>query len=79
MIDNSVSHPHSCATLDQRVMSAIVALGYSQHNQLRCECTGSTIRLSGKVSTFYLSQLAQTVALNVPGVQRVVNKIAVAK
>jgi len=52
-------------------------LGYQQLNGIKCEVEGSVLTLSGQLKSFYLKQIAQTVAVNIPGVSSVENLIEV--
>ncbi len=48
--------------------------------RLRClsiEQRGKSLRLSGRLPTFYLKQLVQETLRHVPGVQRIYNEISV--
>ena len=52
-------------------------LGYQQLNNIECEVDGGVLILSGKLKSFYLKQIAQTVAMKIPGVESVQNRIEV--
>ena len=52
-------------------------LGYQQLNGVHCEVEGNVLILSGNLKSFYLKQIAQTVAVNIPGVASVRNLIEV--
>jgi len=52
-------------------------LGYPQLKEIQCEADGDVMILSGVLKSFYLKQIAQTVAINVPGVSSVRNLIEV--
>ena len=53
------------------------AAGYRVLRQIECEYSGGVLVLRGSVPTFYLKQIAQSVLLNNPIVERVVNLIDV--
>ncbi|QDT32364.1 BON domain-containing protein [Thalassoglobus polymorphus] len=75
---NAISHETSTSKdLVRRVCRAITELGYPEHSSVKCESDGSTVTLNGKLSSFYLLQIAQAIAMEVPGVRTVVNKIEV--
>ncbi len=75
---NAISHETVTGQdLVRRVCHAITELGYPEHSSVRCESDGSTVTLKGKLSSFYLLQIAQVIAMEVPGVRAVVNKIEV--
>jgi osmotically-inducible protein OsmY len=62
------------------VRQAESGLRQSTHSELRrvrCEFHEGALVLRGRVSSFYLKQLAQTLAAATPGVQEVVNRIEV--
>ena len=46
---------------------------------VRCEFADGTLTLSGRVPSFYLKQIAQTLGHKVDGVERIVNLIDVAQ
>lgn len=46
--------------------------------EIQCECHEARLVLAGRVHSYYLKQVAQTLALGVPGVDQVVNRIEVA-
>lgn len=53
--------------------------GYLALREISCEATNSRVVLRGRVSTFYLKQVAQARAGDVEGVRLVVNRIEVRK
>ena len=61
----------------RRVMNSLQGLGYPQLASVKCEAKDSTVVLKGELGTFFLSQIAQTIAARVPGVRHVVNKLSV--
>lgn len=63
--------------LRHRVKAAYLALGYPQLTNVDCEIDGSTTHLTGSLGSFHLKQLAQAIAIKVPGVLKVDNKIEV--
>lgn len=63
--------------LGRRVYNAIQCLGYTQLAEINCAAIGSKIILRGVVSSFYLKQVAQTIAVKIPGVHGVENRIVV--
>jgi hypothetical protein len=54
-----------------------VATGNFELQQLECELSDDTLTLHGRVSSFYLKQLAQEAVRELPGVHRVVNNLEV--
>ena len=63
--------------LVERVKATFAGLGYPQLANVACDAQGSTIYFTGVLNSFYLKQIAQTLAIKVPGVRRVVNNIEV--
>lgn len=52
-------------------------LGYAQLNNIHCIVEGDELVLTGELDSFYLKQVAQAVALKLPGVRNVINEIVV--
>jgi osmotically-inducible protein OsmY len=50
---------------------------YREVRMVECEFHQGSLRLKGKLATFYFKQLAQTAVAGVHGVDRVVNEIEV--
>lgn len=72
----------SSQTLDGRepeaaIQEALSLTGYGELRRLQVECSADAVTLSGRVPTYYLKQLAQCVAQDVPGIGRVHNEIHV--
>ena len=53
------------------------ASSYSELRSLRCDFHEGVLTLRGRVSSFYATQLAQSLAARVPRVEEVVNRIEV--
>jgi osmotically-inducible protein OsmY len=52
--------------------------GYTAlRDNLSCDCRDGVLTLVGHLPSFFLAQVAQSVALRAPGVQQVVNRIRV--
>jgi len=51
--------------------------GYSDLRRLRCECHDGVISIRGRLPSFFLKQMAQTVVARLTGVRRVNNQIKV--
>lgn len=64
-------------SIESRVARSLGRLGYQQLSDICCEANGSTIVLKGQLGSFYLAQMAQTIAAKVPGVRRVVNQVKI--
>ena len=52
-------------------------LGYAQLKAVRCEMSGDEMILRGQLDSFYLKQVAQSIAIKIPGVRCVRNEIQV--
>lgn len=61
-----------------RVKTSLLQLGYPQMAGITCEAQGSTVFLKGELGSYYLAQVAQSIAKKVPGVRNVVNRLQVA-
>ena len=64
-------------SLEAKVRISFEQLGYPQLNAVRCSFDGGVLRLSGTLNSFYLKQVAQSVAVRTPGVRSVENQIQV--
>lgn len=53
--------------------------GYSILSQVRCECHGGVLRLSGSLPSHYLKQVALARVAGVEGVRAIVNEIEVVR
>jgi osmotically-inducible protein OsmY len=60
-----------------RVAGSLHASGHSALRKVKVSATARTITLQGNVPSYYLKQLAQTVAKRVDGVATVVNDTVV--
>lgn len=68
---------HSAREVENRVIAAFRGLGYLQLACIDCHVADGTAYLRGEISSFYLKQIAQSVALNIRGVHQVKNQIQV--
>lgn len=59
------------------IQSALSQTGYGELRRLQVECSPDAVTISGRVPTYYLKQLAQSVIQDVPGISRVRNEIHV--
>lgn len=64
-------------SLEDRVRDSFGQLGYPQLNAVVCTAEGDLMRLTGELNSFYLKQVAQSVAVKTPGVRSVENEIVV--
>ena len=63
--------------IENRIRNSFSKLGYSQLNAVKCTARGDQLLLTGELDSFYLKQVAQSVAIKVPGVRNVQNDIRV--
>ena len=74
------SHAHDTnagADPGRRVRNALLGLRYHECSDLLCEANGATVTIKGNLPSYHLKQMAQIIAMNVPGVRNVVNEITV--
>ena len=64
-------------TIAQLTRRAFEQLGYQQLSLVECLEEDGLLVLRGRLNSFYLKQVAQSVAVKVPGVQTVRNEIEV--
>jgi len=64
-------------TLSSQVKKAFELTGYQDLRDVACQSDGSTVILNGHVRSFYMKQTAQQVAMGIPGVRQVFNRVAV--
>ena len=64
-------------SLEDRVRISFEQLGYPQLSAVKCLAQGDQMLLTGTLSSFYLKQVAQSVAVKIPGVRDVRNEIEV--
>lgn len=64
-------------TLEDKVRISFERLGYPQLNAIELTADGDIMLMTGKLNSFYLKQIAQTVAIKIPGIRSVENQIEV--
>lgn len=64
-------------SIEDLARKAFDQIGYSQLNGIELESKGDVLLLKGQLNSFYLKQVAQSVAVKIPGVQTVQNEIEV--
>ena len=74
---SSADSPITELSLEDRVRISFEQLGYPQLNAIQCIATDDLMLLTGELSSFYLKQVAQSVAVKIPGVREVRNEIQV--
>lgn len=57
--------------------SQLAATGYAALQNVHCEAQEDLLILSGTVPSYYLKQVAQTVAGNMEGINRIENRLEV--
>jgi osmotically-inducible protein OsmY len=63
--------------VSSRVDRALQTSGYADLRRLRCESADGVITLRGRVQSFFLKQMAQTVVARVEGVTGINNSLQV--
>jgi osmotically-inducible protein OsmY len=57
--------------LHESIQEALSHAGHQEFRSLAFDCDGEAITISGRVPTYYLKQLVQSIALAAPGVRQV--------
>ena len=73
----SKEQPSSSNMLKQRLQESFEQLGYPQLQALQCSVEDGVLRMSGELDSFYLKQVAQSVAIRLVGSESVLNLIEV--
>ena len=63
--------------MNEEVARSIRELSCRQIRDIECVSHNGVVTLGGTLASFYLKQVAQSIASKVPGVNRVVNEIRV--
>lgn len=63
--------------IQSRICRALQAAGYLPLRNVRVAANGAEVSLCGRVPSYYMKQVAQTVALNVEGVSLLRNELTV--
>ena len=72
-----MNHVSKEAPLEELVRRGFVQLGYQQLNLVECSTEDGILVLRGQLDSFYLKQVAQTVAVKIAGIRSVKNEIHV--
>lgn len=64
-------------TIQAAIQEALHRAGYGELRRVQVKCDGEAVTISGRVPTYYLKQLAQHVALDVAGIERIRNELHV--
>lgn len=65
------------ATIRERAQNQLRNLPYSSFRKISCDFFEGRLILRGRVPSYFLKQLAQTIAAQVGGVESIVNQIEV--
>lgn len=68
---------HETPAVQTAIEEAFRRTGYGELRLLDVHCEGDVVTISGRVPTYYLKQLAQNVASDVPGSGRICNELRV--
>jgi hypothetical protein len=69
--------PTRSQTIARDIVCALCGHGYAQLRMVRFRLDGGHVVLSGRVRSFYMKQVAQTVVMKVPGVVQLCNEMVV--
>ncbi len=73
--------PNRCDAASEHALTDIrrrlCSTGYQILREIECDCSGGIVVLRGRVSTYYLKQIAQATLLGNPAIKTVVNLIEV--
>ncbi|MEW4530593.1 MAG: BON domain-containing protein [Maioricimonas sp. JB045] len=82
MLASGPRKPHAAAapvpTLVSRVQAALEQSSYLSHRPIECVEEEQAVVLQGWVRSYFEKQIAQTLAADVDGIERVINKLEVA-
>ena len=68
---------HNPQAVQAAVQQALHLTGYGELRRVQVGCDGDAVTITGRVPTYYLKQLAQYVALEIPGIQNFRNDLQV--
>ncbi|HVW02513.1 MAG TPA: BON domain-containing protein [Planctomycetaceae bacterium] len=71
------NHVEPEPTLESRVLQTLTGSGHAQLRQIEVAIAGATVSLAGRVPTYYLKQLAQSLVLSIEGVESLCNELQV--
>ena len=64
-------------SIENRIRDSFNKLGYAQLSAIKCTADGDRLLLTGELDSFYLKQVAQSVAIKISGAHNVQNEIRV--
>lgn len=76
-ITSKIPQHHDSQAILAVVRDALHLTGYGELRRVQVDCDGDSVTISGRVPTYYLKQLAQHAALEVPGIERIHNELHV--
>jgi len=65
--------------VETKAQHLLAQSNYLALRRLRCEFHDGSLVLNGRVPTYYLKQVAQTIVRQLPGVQQIENRVDVAE
>lgn len=68
---------HNPQVAQAAIQDALHLAGYGELRRVQVECDCDAVTISGRVPTYYLKQLAQSIALDVPGIGQIRNELHV--
>lgn len=74
-----LSAPERDANVESEAQDLLARSNYLALRRLRCEFHDGSLILSGRVPTYYLKQVAQTIVRQLPAVRQVENRVDVAE
>lgn len=74
-----IDPPASDAAVQVQAQEMLERSNYLALRRLRCECHDGQLVISGRVPTYYLKQVAQSIVRQVPHVRRIDNQVDVAE
>jgi osmotically-inducible protein OsmY len=77
--ENRTSPLEGCRQIEAMARADLRRSPYAELWRITCEYHEGILTLRGHVSSFYMKQIAQTIVLRVDGVERVVNRVEVAR
>lgn len=71
--------PSADAAVESEIQQLLDRSNYLAIRRVRCEFHDGRLILNGRVPTYYLKQVAQTIVRQVPAVRRIDNRVDVAE
>ena len=77
--ENRTSPLDGCRQIEALARADLQHSPYAELSRVTCEYHEGILTLRGHVSSYYMKQIAQTIVQHVDGVERVVNRVEVAR